>query len=183
MASTNATVPAPRDQRSRRIAVLSHCLLNANSKVEGLALYEGVHPLVVRLAELGIGVVQMPCPEMGACGMSREGQTREQYANPTFMAYCADLADDTLALVQEYQRCGYEIVGVVGVEQSPSCGVTRSSSLERADATAADPMRPGVHMEALLGRLQPLGVRFFAIDESVPGHGVEAVIEGLTEGR
>jgi predicted secreted protein len=145
--------------------------MNANSKVEGLAVYEGIHPLISRLAEIGIGVIQMPCAEMSACGMSRPGRTREQYDYLEFREHCARLAEETLAQVCEYQRCKYEIVGLVGVEGSPSCGVTEASSVQ-----------PGVHIAALLERLGPLGVRFFAIDESVEGHRVDEVLRGLVGG-
>ena len=69
----------PSDARGRRVAVVCHCLLNANSKVEGLSQYAGVHPVIGRLAEAGVGIIQMPCAEMTACGMRRWGQTREQY--------------------------------------------------------------------------------------------------------
>ena len=42
--------PDRADLRGRRVVLVSHCLLNANSKVEGLAPYMGVHPLIARLA-------------------------------------------------------------------------------------------------------------------------------------
>jgi len=168
-----------------------HCLLNANSKVEGLAQYAGVHPLITQLTALGVGIVQMPCAEMGSCGMRRWGQTREQYENVAFRRLCARLADETLAQVQEYRRCGYEILGVVGVDGSPTCGVAKSASGhwggEYAPAewagvvsSAGSAPLPGVHVEALLQRLGPLGIRFFAIDESVEGDHVDEVIRGLT---
>ncbi|MCL4079453.1 hypothetical protein MX659_07635 [Coriobacteriia bacterium Es71-Z0120] len=181
----------PVDSRSRRIVFVCHCLLNANSKVEGLAQYAGVHPLIAQLAALGLGIIQMPCPEIRSCGMSRWGQTREQYENVPFRGLCARLADEVLAQVQEYRRCGYEILGVVGVDGSPTCGVTKSASGhwggEYAPAEWAEVVSrvesaplPGVYIEALLERLEPLGIRFFAIDESVEGHRVDEVIRGLT---
>jgi len=168
----------PSDGRGRRIALVCHCLLNANSKVEGLAEYAGVHPLIARLAELGIGVIQMPCAEMSACGMDRPGHSREEYGYPAFVEHCARLADETLAQVREYQRCGYEIVGLVGVEGSPSCGVTRSASTGESGCAV-----PGVHISALLERLAPLGVRFVAIDEEFDGHGVDDVVVALSDGH
>lgn len=185
---------APRDERSRRIAFVCHCLLNANSKVEGLALYAGIHPLIHRLAEHGVGVVQMPCAEMGACGMRRWGQTREQYDYPAFRNLCARLAEDTRQQVVEYQRCGYEVLGVVGVDGSPTCGVTRSASGdwggEHAPAAWAEVVshsrssaEPGLHISALMAPLAPLGVRFVAIDETRPNHQVDEVVAELVGGE
>jgi predicted secreted protein len=153
----------PVDARSRRIAIVCHCLLNANSKVEGLAVYAGIHPLIAEFASRGIGVIQMQCPEMGACGMQRPGRTREQYEYPEFIQYCSHLADETLAQVREYQRCDYEFVGLVGVAGSPSCGVSQ----------------PGVHISALQNRLEPLGMCFAEIDEDAEGHRVDEVLRAL----
>jgi predicted secreted protein len=182
----------PADARSRKIAIVCHCILNANSKVEGLALYAGIHPLVAKLAEHGIGVIQMPCAEMTALGMRRWGQTREQYEGIPFVEHCRTLSEETLALVKEYQRCGYQIVGVVGVDGSPTCGVTTSAVGEWGgeyspeewsgvvkDVSAAP--RPGVHIEQLMELLEPLGITFTAIDEREPGHRVDDVVAMLTE--
>lgn len=96
--------------------------------------------------------------------MSRPGRTREQYEYPEFLELCNRLADETLAQVSEYQRCDYEIVGLVGVAGSPSCGVSE----------------PGVHISALLDRLRPLGIRFAEIDEDVEGHRVDEALRTLT---
>ena len=182
----------PTDARSRKIAIVCHCLLNANAKVEGLSGYAGIHPLIDRLAQEGIGVVQMPCAEMTALGMRRWGQTREQYESVAFTEHCRALSLDTLAQVQEFVRCGYDIVGVVGVDGSPTCGVTNSASGDwggeypEAEAWAealrdvTSVPRPGVHIEILMELLEPLGVKFVAIDESVPGHDVDAVVSALT---
>ncbi len=133
----------------------------------------------------------MPCAEMTALGMRRWGQTREQYENVAFVEHCAVLAFDTLAQVEEYQRCGYEIVGLVGVDGSPTCGVTTSAvgdwGGEYSPEAWAEAVRdvdraprPGVHIEVLMELLEPLGVRFTAIDETVESHNVDAVIEALT---
>ena len=183
-------MPTPVDARSRRVVVVCHCLVNANAKVEGLSQYQGVHPLVQRLAEKGVGVLQMRCAEMTALGMRRWGQTYEQYDTPPFRAHCEALADQTLADVTEYLRTGYEVLGVVGVDGSPTCGVFKAAhgnwGGEYAPADWAEAVREvgsepgsGVHVEALRERLEPLGVAFTAIDESVEGHEVERVLADL----
>ncbi len=184
-------MPMPTDARGRKVAIVCHCILNANSKVEGLSLYEGVHPLIGRLAEHGIGVIQMPCAEMTALGMRRWGQTREQYESVAFTEHCRMLADETAMQVAEFIRCGYDVVGLVGVDGSPTCGVNGSASgdwggeyppgewaevvshVEHSD-------RPGVHIEALMELLEPMGVQFVAIDERVEGHRVDEVVAALT---
>jgi predicted secreted protein len=183
-------MPLPVDARGRRVVVVCHCLVNANSKVEGLSQYQGVHPLIQRLAENGVGVLQMRCAEMTAMGMRRWGQTYEQYDTPPFRAHCEELSDQTLADVAEYLRTGYEVIGLVGVNGSPTCGVSRTvhgdwggeyAPSEWANAVGETNVQrgSGVHIEALRERLEPLGVTFTAIDESVEGHGVEQVLKDL----
>ena len=192
MANDGSSAPEQgADQRGRRIAVVSHCLVNVNCKVEGFGPYVGVHPLIVRLAEEGVGVIQLPCPELAACGLRRWGQTREQLDHPAFRRECAAIAEDAAQQLEEYRRCGYDIVGMVGVEGSPSCGLERSASGDwggehdpQAWASVVSRVgladRPGLLVAALQARLAPLGVPFFAIDESEDGHRVDAVLEGIS---
>ncbi len=51
-------------RRSKKIVLISHCILNVNSKVEGLAQYENNSlELVKYLIENKFGIIQLPCPE------------------------------------------------------------------------------------------------------------------------
>lgn len=179
------------DGRGRRIVFVAHCILNANAKVEGLALYKGIHPLVTRLAQNGVGIVQMRCAEMEMCGMKRWGQTREQYENPAFIAHCDRLARQTAESIEEYLRCGYEVLGIVGIDGSPTCGVDSSASgrwggefasgealLSVVESVTSSSV-PGVHMRSLMGLCDVRRIRFTALDESLEDHGVERVLSDL----
>lgn len=184
----------PVDARGRKVAVVCHCLINANAKVEGLSLYEGVHPIIERLSSAGIGVIQMPCAEMTALGMKRWGQTREQYESVAFTNHCRALAQQTAEQVREFHRCGYEIVGVIGVDGSPTCGVKHTATGDWGGeytpdvwAAAANEVSntpgPGVHIEILQELLGDLRVRFVAIDEGVEGHRIDEVMSELLGAR
>ncbi len=180
-------------ERSRRIVLLAHCLLNVNSKVERLARYRGAHPIVQSLAERGLGLLQLPCPELTCAGLKRWPQTVEQYDTPFFRAHCARLAEPVSAQVEEYLRCGYRVGPVIGFEGSPSCGVRYACSgdwggmqedeerlLEvRRDRERAE--RSGVFIEVLRERLEPLGIRFVAVDEREADDGVARVLDLLDE--
>jgi len=174
-------------KRSRRIALVVHCLLNVNSKVEGLANYRAVHPVVTALAQRGCGIIQLPCPEMTHSGMKRWGQTLEQYDTPFFQEHCARLAEEAAAQVREYVRCGYEVGPLVGFQGSPSCGVTVTRSGEwgghfdeermaqiRARGERVD--GTGVFVRELVKRLEPLGVVFTGIDEREGDDGVGRIL-------
>jgi predicted secreted protein len=76
-------------KRSRKILIVCHCLLNANSKVYPLASAPGVYLDAMRKPmEEGFGLFLLPCPEAGHLGMSRWGMTREQYDHANFRAHC-----------------------------------------------------------------------------------------------
>lgn len=112
------------DARSGRIVFVCHCLLNANAKVCGLAKYSGIQPGITELlVAKGVGVVQLPCPELLHMGPGRWWQTRSQYDVPAYRALCADLAEQAADLVSLYSQSRYSVLGILGVEGSPSCGV------------------------------------------------------------
>ncbi len=119
------------DARSGRIILLAHCLLNQNSVVMGLARRKGpVEELLQIILREGLGIVQLPCPETNYYGLRRFWAVREQFDNPGFRSYCEKLASEIRDLVREYIRNGYDVIGVIGIKGSPSCGVTESGSSE-----------------------------------------------------
>lgn len=116
-------------ERSRKIILLAHCVLNGNAKVEGLCGYRGAMPEVVTLLmQYGIGMVQLPCPEMQVLGCARWGHVKEQLDTPHFRKVSGELLSPIVMQLQDYQRNGYDLVAVVGLDGSPSCGVTRTCS-------------------------------------------------------
>jgi len=162
-------------QRSRRIVILAHCLLNANSRVEGIAAWQGTHPIVGRIAERGYGMIQLPCPELPSGGCRRWAATIEQYDTPTYRAQCDELAESLALQVGEYVRCGYTVGPVIGVEGSPSCAVFRTTSgtfggrpnAEEYAAMLESKHRvegSGVFMRALAAKLQGFGIAFLGLD-------------------
>ncbi len=118
-----------KDPRSGRVALVAHCILNQNSIVPGLARREAmVIELVELLNELGIGIIQLPCPETLYAGLRRFWQVKEQYDNVGFRSFCRRLAVSIKDYVAEYVRNNYELVAIIGVSGSPSCGVKRTTS-------------------------------------------------------
>jgi uncharacterized protein YbbK (DUF523 family) len=148
-----------RDERSRRVAFVSHCLLNENTRYLGGAFKAGAVPEVVTgLLEAGIGISQMPCPEQRAWGgvpkrlllraHGIKGSPLYPLRRPLlrlFVAYTrlayARLARGVAREIADYQRSGYTVVGVIGVGSSPSCGVTYTLDMRRSlEVIAACPI-------------------------------------------
>lgn len=110
--------------RSKRILALCHCLLNSNAKVFPLAACPGVQIEALRpYLDDGVGLVQLPCPETVILGLNRWGMTREQYDQPFLRRAMRDMLQAPLDQLEAFARAGYELLGLVGVDGSPSCGV------------------------------------------------------------
>lgn len=143
-----------RDKRSGKVLFLAHCLLNQNAKVRGLADYPGAfEPLARILLKSGVGLVQLPCPEMACLGPERPlgTDTIEQYDTPRYRSMCRKLAKSGARELKAYQNAGYKVLGVLGVEGSPSCSVERAPRLVRGKRRLIKGR--GLFMEALFGEL------------------------------
>ncbi len=113
-----------QDARSGRLIFLSHCLLNQNACVRGLASQPAViRELVDVLLENDIGIYQMPCPEVTYLGSMRWGQVKKMYGNPMFRRHCRQIAEQICDQAQTYQDNGHEVIGFVLRDGSPTCGL------------------------------------------------------------
>lgn len=118
-------------QRKKRILIVSHCIINQNTVIEGEARAFGAIPSALRwIEEEGVGVLQLPCPEFTFLGLERPPMTYEQYDNEVYRSHCRKLLIPVMEQLVEYQRCGYEITGVLSIQSSPSCDPTRGVYME-----------------------------------------------------
>ncbi|WP_242968841.1 CD3072 family TudS-related putative desulfidase [Marasmitruncus massiliensis] len=116
----------------RKIAVVSHCILNPASKVfapgnHQLEQEESLRKKFLYAAlECGIDLLQLPCPEFTLYGSMRWGHVKEQFDNVFFRAHCRRILESVVEQLAEYavhpER--YLILGIVGIDGSPSCGVS-----------------------------------------------------------
>jgi predicted secreted protein len=119
--------PTIRDVRSGKIIFLSHCCLNQNAKVRGIAIYPGcIRPMIELLIEKDVAIYQMPCPEMTYIGAMRWGHVKDQYDSPMFRRHCLNLATEVLDQAEEYKRSGYRVLGFVMMDGSPVCGLNKT---------------------------------------------------------
>lgn len=127
------------DKRSKKFALVAHCILNQNSRVFGLAEEPGVIRKVIEtLMRNDVGVIQMPCPELIYAGLARTPKTREQYDNLEFRSLCRKIAEKLASQVSEYERREIKLKIVVGIDGSPSCGVKNSGILVEELRAALD---------------------------------------------
>lgn len=167
-------------KRKKKIILVSHCILNSNSKVEGLSQYEGIFKEIVDIIyDKGIGVIQLPCPEMTMYGIKRWGHVKEQFDTLFFREACKEMLKPIIGQTKSYLDTGYEVVGVVGIDGSPSCGVnfTCSGDWEGDDSSKDDinhkikdlkeVSSSGVFMEELKKYIEEynISIPFVAINE------------------
>lgn len=124
------------DKRSKKIVLVAHCLLNQNAKLDQLASRPGVLPKITKeIIESGAGIIQMPCPEMLGIGLDRhctiEATLEDIKTEKTRVAklmskekqLCINLAQHLIFQLKQYKEYNFEIIGVLGVNMSPTCGV------------------------------------------------------------
>ncbi|MDP1829834.1 MAG: 2-thiouracil desulfurase family protein [Archangium sp.] len=145
------------DGRSRRVVFVSHCLLNENTRYLGGARRPGpVREVIDACLRSGVGMVQLPCPEQlawggvlkrrllrlyGAAPASGAALAGRKALVPLALAWTriryTRLARRVVAQMADYARSGFEVVGAIGVDGSPSCGVQTSLAPACLAETAA----------------------------------------------
>jgi len=144
------------DARGKRVVFVSHCLLNENVRYLGGATRAGiVQEAIDPYTRNGVGIYQMPCPEQQAWGgvlkrrMTRlygSRSLRQPLARRVFVTAIRwwswpvyrRLARRVATDVADYAGSGCDVVEIVGVGASPSCGVLTTLDLDRAVHAMAD---------------------------------------------
>ena len=154
------------DGRSKKVIFLAHCLLNQNAISDGTAVYPAAfRELVQLLLDREVGIVQMPCPELCCLGLDRgdprgaerpvvveNTRIRHAMGQPEAAARLRELTDQVVRQLREYRKHGFDVLGIVGVDRSPCCGVNTTSDQDREL-----PGR-GVFMTALQTALEEAGL-------------------------
>jgi predicted secreted protein len=138
------------DQRGKQVVFLSHCLLNENTRYLGGACRAGgVAEILHACLDRGLGIVQMPCPEQHAWGgvlkrrllrfFGSQGTLLYRLRNvllPVLLWYTRrvyrKLARQVVDQVEDYLSSGFTVVGIIGVDGSPSCGVRQTLDVKRS---------------------------------------------------
>ena len=147
-----------RDERGRRVVLVSHCLLNENTRYAGGATRSGaVAEAVEELMRGGYGIHQLPCPERRAWGGVLKRHSLLLYDSKGTFRYAVRgllvwgfvawtrvvywrLARQVVRDVADYERAGITVAGIVGIGASPSCGVTTTLDLRASlEVVAACP--------------------------------------------
>lgn len=162
----------------KQILVVSHCILNNASKVrqdesELAEEYKVRRNLMKAVTEQDIQLLQLPCPEFMLYGSSRWGHVKDQFDNPFFRSACARMLEAVLLQLEEYCKHPehFEVIGIVSVEGSPSCGYkltcrgnwggklgSDSSKIDEVQRTLRMEESPGVFIDVMQEELASKGL-------------------------
>ena len=98
-----------------KVIFVPHCILNPAVRDESTQVKE-----VIKLfTESGIGIIQLPCPEIEYNGKIVKGIR----CNKKYREYCKKISMKVLKDVKKYIKADYKVLGILGVEFSNTCGV------------------------------------------------------------
>ena len=108
-----------------KVVFVPHCALNQNARLAKCSEVPAtVTGLVDGLMEREIGIIQLPCPELIVLGLDREHiQIRSGLDSRPARRWLRRLARQVSYQIAQYQKCGVRVLGVLGKNGSPACGV------------------------------------------------------------
>jgi predicted secreted protein len=139
------------DERSKEIILVSHCLLNENTRYFGGAFKKNFsNEIVDQIYEKGWGIIQLPCPEQKAWGGIHKPLLWLGFDNRKTIIYpfrriiyrfflmhtkrvYSKFANMIIKIIKDNQKVGYEVKGIIGVGGSPTCGVKTSIDMSKID--------------------------------------------------
>lgn len=155
-----------KDKRSGKIVVVCHCILNVHSLEDGLAIYPGLEEDIIKvLIEQGVGIFQIPCPEMELSGIFRKPLPKESYEHSKIRRKYKELADSICEQLVWFKKKNYEITAVLGAEGSPTCGISLVGKWK-------DPVKKGRFPEDVIF-VEGMGVFMEEFRESLEKKGIK----------
>jgi predicted secreted protein len=178
-----------KDPRSKKIVLVSHCILNQNAASDGTADYPGTFEEVIhKLVEAKFGIIQLPCPELMCLGLDRgnvkggeseavveNARIREALMLDNPQKKMEALVASIIYQIEEYLKYGFEIKNIIGLNRSPSCGV-ETTSKDNEEVSGK-----GVFMQMLKDELdkKAIDIEMVGIKTSKPDEALNTISEVL----
>lgn len=131
-----------KDARSKKVVLVAHCILNQNSISDGTADFQGTFKEIAEvLVKSNVGILQLPCPELMCLGLDRGNihgaeqpvvaentRIRKSLSKKYSVQKLKKLVEYVIYQIEEYYKNGFSIIGIIGVNRSPSCGVDTTTN-------------------------------------------------------
>ncbi len=139
-----------KDERSKRVIFVAHCILNENTRYLGGAFRKGcIDEIVDEIQNQGIGIVQMKCPEQKAWGgVLKESMWEPVGSKNTFRGTLTrvflplfiwntkrayrKIAKEVVEEIIDYRESEFEVMGIIGVAGSPSRGINMTLNMKKS---------------------------------------------------
>lgn len=116
----------------QKILFVSHCFLNDGAKLKNQNQLEmekerkDKREFLKKILDAGVELIQLPCPEFVLYGANRWGHAASQFDTAFFRKESRKMLEPFVLQMEEYRSYPerFEIIGIVGIDGSPSCGVT-----------------------------------------------------------
>ena len=150
------------DNRSKQFVFVPFCLLAQSYQAQGIVKYEwksSIKPFIELLIENDINIIQMPCAESSFHNLLiRKPKGISKYDIEEFNEHCEILAKKVADEIKLIFSSGYNVICVLGIEQSPSCCVNyiyTNKGMEK---------RKGLFIEKLYKNIKELNIPIIGIN-------------------
>ena len=170
----------------QKILFVSHCFLNDAAKLKNQNLKDqqlernAKRAFLKQALDYDIELIQLPCPEFILYGCNRWGHAASQFDTPFFHKESRRLLEPFVMQIKEYVSAPerFEVLGVLGIDGSPSCGVnytydgswggelTTNPNLEKSLHSLSKADYPGIFMKVFQQILKEysLDIPFFSLE-------------------
>lgn len=150
------------DNRSKYFVFVPFCLIAQSYQAQGIVKYEwksSIKPFVELLINEDINIIQMPCSEASFnSSLVREPKGLKKYDTLSFNEHTLSLAKGVANNIKEIIEAGYEVIAILGIEQSPSCCVNYIYTNEGMKNTK------GLFMDKLYNEIKDYDIPFIGIN-------------------
>ena len=150
------------DHRSKKFVLIPFCLIAQAYQTQGIVKYEwksSIRPFIDVLLDHDINIIQMPCAEAQFHdSLIRAPKGITKYDTIEFNQHCENLSNQVAKQIRDLISSDYEVVAILGIEQSPSCCVNyiyTNKGMEK---------RRGLFMQKLYEKIEDLNIPIIGIN-------------------
>lgn len=148
--------------RSKKFVFVPFCLIAQAYQAQGIVKYEwksSIKPIVQLLIDNDINIVQMPCTESSFHNsLVRKPKGISKYNTEEFNKHCQDKATQVISEIKSIIDSDYEVIAILGIEQSPSCCVNYIYTNKGMEN------RKGLFMEKVCSGIQEFNIPIVGIN-------------------
>lgn len=171
------------DNRSNKFIFVPFCLMAQAYQAQGIVKYEwkaSIKPFMQLLIDNDINIIQMPCAESSfENSLIREPKGIYKYDTLEFTNHCEALATQVGEQIKQLIENNYQVIAILGIEQSPSCCVNyiyTNKGMEK---------RMGLFMQRLYEKVRDYSIPIIGINRKhihKSLHELQKLLESEVEG-